>query len=164
MGKTHPLTRRKNTSKFWKFAKQWWTDGKKSPIPPSTTRKVNKQEIQWRKPTFSWFFPNNDDIPRTMPEQVKEIEKQIKNPDTEPFNSNFSMQELTRSLSQLPDKAMGLDRIHNRMLKNANTENRKSLLTTTTWCSGKDTSKRLKMCHRYTYPQTRQTTRRSGIV
>jgi hypothetical protein len=40
------------------------------------------------------------------------------------------MQELTRSLSQIPDKAMGLDRIHNRMLKNLNTENRKSLLTT----------------------------------
>ncbi len=77
------------------------------------------------------FSPNDDDIPPTRPEQVKEIEKQIKNPDAEPLNSNFSTQELTRSLShQLPDKAMGLDRIHNRMLKKLNAENRKSLLTT----------------------------------
>jgi hypothetical protein len=76
------------------------------------------------------FSLNDNDTPPTRPEQVKQIEKQIKNPYAEPLNSNFSIQELTRSLSQLPDKAMGLDRIHNRTLKNLNAENRKNLLTT----------------------------------
>jgi hypothetical protein len=75
------------------------------------------------------FSPSNDSTtPPTNPDQLKEIEKGIQNVEAEPLNSYFNMQELSRSLSLLPDKAMGLDRTHNRMLKNLNLENRKRLL------------------------------------
>nr|CAH0099246.1 unnamed protein product [Daphnia galeata] len=73
-------------------------------------------------------FSPNSTTPPTNPEKLKEIEKGIQNVEAEPLNSYFNMQELSRSLSILSDKAMGLDKTHNRMLRNLNLENRKRLL------------------------------------
>ena len=44
------------------------------------------------------------------------------------METEFSLHEMSRGILNLPDKAMGLDRIHNRMLKNLNENNRESLL------------------------------------
>ena len=62
------------------------------------------------------------------PEQEEEIGNRLRNPEGDPLDTEFSMQELSRSLLRLQDKAMGLDKIHNRMLKNLNVNNRESLL------------------------------------
>ena len=60
--------------------------------------------------------------------QEEEIGNRLRNSEGDPLDTEFSMQELSRSLLHLQYKAMGLDKIHNRMLKNLNVNNRESLL------------------------------------
>lgn len=62
----------------------------------------------------------------TNQEQEEVIETCLWNTEIDPLDTEFSQQELSRSLLHLPDKAVGLDRIHNRMMKNL--DNRESLL------------------------------------
>ena len=44
------------------------------------------------------------------------------------LNYDFSLEELAEAARKLPSKAMGVDRIHNRMLTNLSDSNRSSLL------------------------------------
>ncbi len=132
--------RGKDTSTHWRMVmhqsygslpKICWMGGGSLWTLPLTNTTVNGEHTSDPEEEANIFleqFSPNSTTPPTNPEKLKEIEKGIQNVEAEPLNSYFNMQELPRSLSLLSDKAMGLDKTHNRMLRNLNLENRKRLL------------------------------------
>lgn len=119
-----------NASKFWKFSKtmmngryEYMSAPLKKPDGELTVDPLEKANI-----FLDQFSPNNDDSQPYNSTYEKAIRMGIVNPTPNYLNIDFSLQEFSSSLILLPDKAMGIDKIHNRMLKNLNNRNRVTLL------------------------------------
>ena len=120
-----------NAAKFWKFSKTMMNGRRETTNTPLNN--CNGEPIidplEKANIFLDQFSPLSNDTTALNPEQEKEIETSQEKSECDPLDMEFSLQELSRSLQHLPDKAMGLDRIYNRMLKNLNANNRVSLLS-----------------------------------
>lgn len=81
------------------------------------------------KMLFDVFCPIEE---RREPDPVEQqYEEEVENAmedSTSPINSAFNFKELNCCIRGLPNSAMGLDRIHNAMIKNLSKTNREALL------------------------------------
>ena len=77
---------------------------------------------------FSWHSRPNHQINNREARMEEKIEDAIRNETPNDLNLPFTELEWNQALSNLPDKAMGADRIHNKMLKNLSQNNRRLLL------------------------------------
>ena len=59
---------------------------------------------------------------------LQKIQDAIRNENPHPINSQFNFTELKMCIKTLPNKAMGADRLHNKMLSNLSDQNLHSLL------------------------------------
>ena len=124
----------KDKKKFWNFVNVM--NNKRSPLQNvpindpdggSTKDDVRKAEI-----FLNHYFPADDQVEEDHDERTAEyenvIEERCRDDGQCALNDEFSLEELSQALKNLPSKAVGADRIHNRMLTNLTESNRKSLL------------------------------------
>lgn len=79
---------------------------------------------------FDQFCPTHENPAESeSPDLItRQIQEGILRHEPHMLNQDFTITELDTCLNDITDKAMGLDNIHNRMLKNLNPQNRQSLL------------------------------------
>lgn len=120
--------------KFWSYVKSA-THGKTT-IPNHDIKDENgtltsdpkkKAEIFGRH-FFSWHNRTPHRLNNREARIEEEIENAIRNNEPNNLNMTCTMAEWNQALRNLPDKAMGADRIHNKMSKNLSTNNRSLLL------------------------------------
>lgn len=121
------------TTAFWRFAKQMMN----TPTAPhisSPMQKANGHQTtdpsEKTKILLEQFCPieraeRKDDRTKLYEEKIHDA---IKNNKGHPLKTPISLIELETNLPGLPNKVIGRDRIHNKMLKNLNENNRNTLL------------------------------------
>ncbi|KZR98506.1 Uncharacterized protein APZ42_006039, partial [Daphnia magna] len=121
-----------NTNKFWQFARNMMGGNIKQ---PNTSPIKDKEGNQTTNPTekakilLDQFCPANEHRGNELEELYRQkIEDAIQNDHPHQLNTAISEVELIRCLKVQTSKAMGNDRIHNKMLNNLNSTNIKSLL------------------------------------
>ena len=119
-----------NASKFWKFSKAMMNGRRETTNTPLNNRNGEPiiDPLEMANIFLEQFSPLGDATTALNPEQEEEIEASLQNAECDPLNTELSLQELSRSILHIPDNAMDLDRIHNRILKNLSANNRKNLL------------------------------------
>jgi hypothetical protein len=110
------------------------------------------------------FSPLSNASTALNPEQEEKIDKSLQNSEGYHLDTEFSLQEMSRSILHLPDKAMGLDRIHNRMLKNLNENNRESPRYTQLHVQARIRIERLEMRHSHANSKTQKHPSSSRVI
>ncbi|KZS10385.1 Uncharacterized protein APZ42_025160 [Daphnia magna] len=129
----HILSMDKNTSAFWHFTKQMMNRPSNPHVntPLSMSNGVPTSDPVEKVSVFlDEFCPiereeKKDDRTKLYGQKIQDA---IDNNQMHPLNTPISIIELNISLTGLPNKAMGRDRVHNEMLKNLSDKNKKTLL------------------------------------
>jgi hypothetical protein len=121
-----------NTTTFWNFAKFMLKEKRTKQSWPTLVDQTNRQltdNLDKANAMLDQLCPNNnhpEDDRSTL--YLQKIQDAINNEIPHPINSQFNFTELKMCIKTLPNKAMGADRLHNKMLSKLSDQNLHSLL------------------------------------
>ena len=119
-------------AKFWKFTKLMMNeqnDPLTYPLKGNNDEQITDPKEK-AKLFLNQFSPISENTNQTESgiDYEDTINENINCQDINPLSFEFSLEELNICLSHLPNKAMGIDNIHNKMLERLNGTNRNTFL------------------------------------